>query len=77
MEEIISRNFSNAVSEGSKPVNEKGLFAGIDFKINNFWEISAYLDQFKFPWMRYHKTSPILLELYGFFFKFFITHLKN
>ena len=59
--------FSNAISEGSRPVNEKGLFAGIDFKINNFWEISAYLDQFQFPWMRYQVTQPNSIGSDGFF----------
>ena len=66
-----SRNFhskfSNAISEGSRPINEKGLFAGIDFKLNNFWEISAYLDQFQFPWMRYQVNQPNSVGADGFF----------
>ena len=46
---------------------KKGLFAGIDFKINNFWEISAYLDQFQFPWMRYQVNQPNSVGADGFF----------
>ena len=58
--------FSNAISEGSRPVNEKGLFAGIDFKLNNYWELSAYLDQFKFPWMKYQVSQPNSNGIDGF-----------
>ena len=58
--------FSNAISEGSRPVNEKGLFTGIDFKLNNYWELSAYLDQFKFPWMKYQVSQPNSNGIDGF-----------
>ena len=51
-------NFSSAISENSNTINEEGLYAGVQFKINNNWEISSYFDQFKFPWMKYQVDKP-------------------
>ncbi len=52
-----SRDFQNLKSTGfaesSTPANEKGLFVGIDARLNKVWSIAAYMDQFEFPWMRY------------------------
>ena len=59
--------FSNAISEGSRPINEEGLFTGLNFKINNHWEISSYFDQFQFPWMKYQVNQPGTIGIDGFF----------
>ncbi len=52
-----SRDFQNLKSTGfaesSTTANEKGLFVGIDARINKIWSVAAYMDQFEFPWMRY------------------------
>ena len=60
-------SFSNAISEGSRPINEEGLFTGLNFKINNHWEISSYFDQFQFPWMKYQVNQPSTIGIDGFF----------
>ena len=59
-------NFSSAISENSNTINEEGLYAGLQFKINNHWEISSYFDQFKFPWMKYQVDQPNTTGLDGF-----------
>lgn len=57
-----SKDFQNlksvAFAESSTNVNEKGLFFGIDGKINKNWTVSAYMDQFKFPWLKYQIDGP-------------------
>ena len=50
--------FSNAIAEGSSNVNEKGLLAGMNIKLNKKWTLSTYFDQFSFPWMRYQVDAP-------------------
>jgi len=34
-------------------VNERGLYMGIEVKPDRVWTINAYMDQFRFPWLRY------------------------
>jgi hypothetical protein len=58
--------YANAIGEGSRPINEKGLFTGLQFKLNNFWEISSYFDQFQFPWMKYQVSKPNTNGIDGF-----------
>ena len=60
-------NYANAIAENSRPNNENGLFTGLEFKLNNHWEISSYFDQFKFPWMKYQVDKPNSYGLDGFF----------
>ena len=50
--------FTNAVGEGSKSINEKGILSGIDFKLTKKLTLSSYFDQFSFPWMRYQVDAP-------------------
>ncbi|MEN2282697.1 helix-hairpin-helix domain-containing protein [Algoriphagus sp. SE2] len=50
--------YANAFSEGTKPMNEKGLYIGIQIKPSTNWKINAYYDFFKFPWLRYRVYSP-------------------
>ena len=58
--------YANAIAESSFPINEEGLLAGLQFKLNNHWEISTYFDQFKFPWMRYQVDKPNSFGMDGF-----------
>ncbi len=63
---ILYRNYgkdyqslrSNALAENSTNVNEKGLLFGLEARPNRFWIIDAYLDQYKFPWLRYQTDQP-------------------
>jgi len=49
---------STGFAESSKNVNEKGLFIGIEGKPSKSWIITAYADQFRFPWMRFQTDKP-------------------
>jgi len=50
--------YSNAFSEGTRPMNEKGVYLGIQFTPVKKWKLNAYYDFFKFPWLKYRIYSP-------------------
>ena len=50
--------YTSAFTENTYPNNEKGLYAGISIKPNNYWRIDAYADFYKFPWLRYRVDAP-------------------
>ena len=50
--------YTNAFTENSLPTNEKGLYAGITIRPNDFWRIDAYADFYKFPWLKYSVNAP-------------------
>ncbi|MEX2597573.1 MAG: helix-hairpin-helix domain-containing protein [Salibacteraceae bacterium] len=49
---------SNAVSESSRNVNEKGLYIGSSAKFGSRWKLTGYFDVFRFPWMRFRTDAP-------------------
>lgn len=49
---------SNALAENSNVVNEDGLYFGILLKPARSFSLSAYYDQFKFPWLRFSSDAP-------------------
>jgi DNA uptake protein ComE-like DNA-binding protein len=49
---------SNALAENSNDANEDGLYFGILLKPAKRFTLSAYYDQFKFPWLRYSVDAP-------------------
>lgn len=50
--------YGNALSENSRNINESGLYLGLKLRPVARWEISAYFDQFWFPWLRYRVGAP-------------------
>ena len=48
----------NAFAEGSHPINEKGLYTGFVASLASKWTLTAYVDQFKFGWMKYRVDAP-------------------
>ncbi len=44
---------NNPLRESSKPWNERGTYAGLQYQLNAEYKLSASLDHFTFPWMRY------------------------
>lgn len=50
--------YANAIAEGSRPVNENGLYYGIEFKPGNKWSLNAYADMFKSEWLRFGVDAP-------------------
>lgn len=68
-----ARNFHTfygaAFSEATRNINEHGLYTGIKIKPFRKWELTAYYDRFRFPWLRYRVDAPsegyeYLLRLY-------------
>lgn len=56
---------SAAFGEDSQIENETGIYFGIEMRPFKRWKINAYMDQFKFPWLRYLTDAPT--EGYDFF----------
>lgn len=58
----FDRNFhsfyGNAFGESSRPINETGLYMGLNYKVNQQWSMSFYYDYFKFPWLRFRVYAP-------------------
>jgi hypothetical protein len=58
----ISKSFQsingNAFTENTYPTNENGLFAGITVRPAAAWRLDAYMDIFKFPWLKYLVDAP-------------------
>ncbi len=58
----FGKNFQNQLaqsfSENTFPQNEKGLYLGVELRPNRAWNISAYLDQFSFPWLNSSADKP-------------------
>ncbi|SDL35155.1 Helix-hairpin-helix motif-containing protein [Catalinimonas alkaloidigena] len=57
-----TRNFhalyGNAFGERTRNLNEQGVYTGIDIRPTRLWTISAYYDQFRFPWLAYLADAP-------------------
>jgi hypothetical protein len=49
--------FANALSE-SNSYNERGFYSGLRLLLAPRWSLSAYMDVFKYPWLRYRVDGP-------------------
>ncbi|MBT9394001.1 helix-hairpin-helix domain-containing protein [Hymenobacter sp. NST-14] len=50
--------YGNAFGENSRNINESGLYLGLKVRPMSGWEVSAYYDRFRFPWLRYRAGAP-------------------
>jgi hypothetical protein len=50
--------YGNAFSEGTRPINEHGVYFGLNFKPNQKFNWAFYYDYFRFPWLRYRVYAP-------------------
>lgn len=50
--------FSQSIGEASETANEQGAYFGLNYSPHQHWKFSAYLDYFKFPWLRYRVDFP-------------------
>lgn len=50
--------YSNALSENTTPQNETGVYWGFKYRFNRKYSLSAYLDFFRFPWLKFRSYSP-------------------
>ncbi len=49
---------SNGLAESSNSWNEKGIFMGVEAKLNKSFTLTGSMDFFTFPWMRFQAYSP-------------------
>jgi len=50
--------FAEAFAEGSRPVNENGLYFGLSFSPFKYAEWKSYVDVYKHPWLRFGVDGP-------------------
>jgi hypothetical protein len=50
--------YSNAFAESSNTCNEQGLYAGMRLQLPHKWTLTAYFDNFRFPWLKYRVDAP-------------------
>lgn len=50
--------YSTGFGEGTRTINEKGVYLGIKYQPSRKWWYSAYFDRFSFPWLRYRVDAP-------------------
>jgi hypothetical protein len=50
--------YSSAFSENTRPINEQGVYLGIQVRPEKRWKINAYYDYFNFPWLRFRVYAP-------------------
>ncbi|MFC7670138.1 hypothetical protein ACFQT0_24270 [Hymenobacter humi] len=50
--------YGNAFGENTRNINETGVYFGLKVRPVARWEVSAYYDQFSFPWLRYRASAP-------------------
>ncbi|HWR32195.1 MAG TPA: hypothetical protein VN451_01615, partial [Chitinophagaceae bacterium] len=48
----------NAFTENTYPTNETGFYAGICIRPRIGWRFDAYMDIYKFPWLKYLADAP-------------------
>ena len=50
--------YGNAFSEGTRSINEQGLYWGLKLQPWKRLTVAAYYDRFRFPWLRYRVDAP-------------------
>ena len=50
--------FAHPFAEKTATTNEKGFYAGIQVLLHSKWTLSAYVDNFSFPFLRYRTDAP-------------------
>ncbi len=50
--------YANAFGEGSRTINERGIYTGIKYTPVRGVNLSAFYDRFTFPWLRYLVDAP-------------------
>lgn len=45
-------------AEGSRTINEKGIYNGLKYMIKKGLEVSAFYDSYNFPWLKYRVDAP-------------------
>ena len=48
----------HAFTESAEPANEEGFYTGASFRISPMVTLDAYLDHYRFPWLKYRLDMP-------------------
>lgn len=48
----------NSFAEGSRNINEQGIYWGFQYTFNSKFFVNAYFDSFRFPWLRFRVNRP-------------------
>lgn len=51
--------YTNAFTESTFPSNERGLFSGISIKSFPGFQIDAYVDMYRFPYLKFRVNAPV------------------
>ena len=57
-EKNYQANYGNAFAESSSNSNESGLYFGVEIHPVKHWKITAYFDNYKFPWIKTGVDAP-------------------
>ncbi|WP_236025645.1 ComEA family DNA-binding protein [Algoriphagus oliviformis] len=50
--------YASGFAENTRPINEQGVYMGVQVVPDKRWKINAYYDFFKFPWLGYRVYAP-------------------
>lgn len=50
--------YGSAFSEGTRSINERGIYNGLKYTIKKGLEVSGFYDRFRFPWLKYQVNAP-------------------
>ena len=50
--------FATSFSESSRINNETGFYLGAEVRPIKYWKVSAYVDSYRFPWMKFGIDAP-------------------
>jgi hypothetical protein len=50
--------FGSALGEGTRNINEQGIYGGIKINVSSKIKVAAYYDRFRFPWLRFRVDAP-------------------
>jgi hypothetical protein len=50
--------YNSAVGESGATQNEVGVYTGLRVRLADRWRIGAYVDQYRFPWLRFGLPRP-------------------
>jgi hypothetical protein len=50
--------YNAAVGESGDTQNEVGVYVGVGLRVAEAWRVSGYVDQYRFPWVRFGASRP-------------------
>jgi hypothetical protein len=50
--------YGQAFSENTRNINEQGMYWGLKVRPNPRWQLTAYYDVFRFPWLKFLTDAP-------------------